>query len=64
MTQAYIVDAIRTPTGRRRGSLSQEHPADIGAHVLKALMERSDLDPMVVNDVMMGCVDAVGTSGW
>jgi acetyl-CoA C-acetyltransferase len=60
MTQAYIVDAIRTPTGRRRGSLSQEHPADIGAHVLKALMERSDLDPMVVNDVMMGCVDAVG----
>ncbi len=60
MTEAYIVDAVRTPTGRRRGSLSQEHPADLGAHVIKALIERNDLDPMAVDDVMMGCVDSVG----
>jgi len=60
MTEAYIVDAVRTPTGRRRGSLSQEHPADLGAHVIKALIERNDLDPMAVDDVMLGCVDAIG----
>ncbi len=59
-TQAYIVDAVRTPTGKRRGSLSEEHPADIGAHVIRALIDRNDFDPMAVDDVMMGCVDTVG----
>ena len=60
MTEAYIVDAVRTPTGRRRGSLSEEHPADLGAHVISALLSRTGLDPMVVDDVFMGCVDSVG----
>ncbi|HEX4016144.1 MAG TPA: acetyl-CoA C-acetyltransferase [Frankiaceae bacterium] len=58
--EAYIVDAIRTPVGKRGGGLSAAHPADLGAHVLKALMERSDLDPMAVEDVVFGCVDAIG----
>jgi acetyl-CoA C-acetyltransferase len=58
--EAYIVDAIRTPVGRRGGGLSTAHPADLGAHVIKALMERSDLDPMAVEDVVFGCVDAIG----
>ena len=47
MPEAYIVDTLRTPVGKRGGGLSQVHPADLGAHVLKALVERNDLDPMV-----------------
>ena len=58
--EAYIVDAIRTPVGKRAGGLSTAHPADLGAHVLRALVERSDLDPLAVEDVVFGCVDAVG----
>ncbi len=58
--EAYIVDAIRTPVGKRGGGLSAAHPADLGAHVLKALVERSDIDPMAVEDVVFGCVDAIG----
>jgi len=60
MTTAYIVDAIRTPVGKRRGSLAQEHPADMGAHVLKAIVERNDLDASRVEDVIFGCLDTVG----
>ena len=60
MPEAYIVDAVRTPVGKRGGGLSQVHPADLGAHVLKAIVERNDLDPMVVEDVVFGCVDALG----
>jgi acetyl-CoA C-acetyltransferase len=60
MAEAYIIDAVRTPVGRRRGGLSKAHPADLGAHVLKALIERNKLDPMVVEDVIFGCVDAIG----
>ena len=60
MPEAYIVDAIRTPVGKRGGGLSQVHPADLGAHVIKALVDRSDLDPMGVDDVFWGCVDTVG----
>ena len=60
MPEAYIVDAIRTPVGRRGGGLSTVHPADLGAHVLRSLVERNDLDPMAVEDVYFGCVDAVG----
>jgi acetyl-CoA C-acetyltransferase len=60
MPEAYIVDAVRTPVGKRGGGLSHVHPADLGAHVLKALVERNDLDPMVVEDVVFGCVDALG----
>ena len=60
MPEAYIVDAVRTPVGKRGGGLSQVHPADLGAHVLRAIVERNDLDPMVVEDVVFGCVDALG----
>ena len=60
MAEAYIVDAVRTPVGRRRGGLSGVHPADLGAHVLRALMDRSGADPAAVEDVIFGCVDAIG----
>ncbi|MFW6092584.1 MAG: acetyl-CoA C-acetyltransferase [Pseudomonadota bacterium] len=60
MAEAYIVDALRTPTGRRRGSLSEIHPADLGAHVLKALTRRNDVPPEEYDDVVFGCVDTIG----
>lgn len=60
MTDAYIIDAIRTPVGRRGGGLSGVHPADLGAHVLAALMARNDVDPAAVEDVLFGCVDTIG----
>jgi acetyl-CoA C-acetyltransferase len=60
MAEAYIVDAIRTPVGKKNGSLSKEHPADLGAHVLKAIVERNKLDPVVVDDVVFGCLDTLG----
>lgn len=60
MPEAFIVDAVRTPVGKRRGALSQVHPADLGAHVLKALVERTKLDPAVVDDVVFGCIDQIG----
>ncbi len=60
MAEAYIVDTVRTPVGRRGGSLSQIHPADLGAHSLTALMDRTGIDPGAVEDVMFGCVDTVG----
>ena len=60
MPEAYIVDAARTPVGKRGGGLSQVHPADLGAHVIKTIVDRNDLDPMAVEDVFFGCVDAIG----
>jgi acetyl-CoA acetyltransferase family protein len=60
MPNAAIVDAIRTPLGRRNGRLSGWHPVDLAAHVLGTLMVRHDLDPVVVDDVIMGCVSQVG----
>lgn len=63
MTQpntAYIVDAVRTPVGRRGGSLSRVHPADLGAHVISAVLERTGIDPMAVDDVIMGVCDQLG----
>jgi len=60
MSEAYIVEAVRTPVGRRGGSLSQVHPADLGAHAIKALMDRSGVDPNAVDDVVYGNVDSVG----
>jgi acetyl-CoA C-acetyltransferase len=60
MPEAYIVDAVRTPVGRRGGGLSTAHPADLGAHVITALVERTGIDPRVVEDVVFGCVDALG----
>jgi acetyl-CoA acyltransferase len=55
-----IVDAVRTPGGKRNGKLSGWHPADLSAVVLNALVERNDLDPALVDDVIMGCVMQVG----
>jgi acetyl-CoA C-acetyltransferase len=60
MADAFIIDAVRTPVGRRGGALSQVHPADLGAHSLSALMDRTGIDPGAVDDVMFGCVDTVG----
>ncbi|MCZ7534494.1 MAG: acetyl-CoA C-acetyltransferase [Acidimicrobiia bacterium] len=60
MTEAYIVEAVRTPVGRRGGGLSEVHPADLGAHVLRALVERTGIDPVAVDDVVFGCVDTIG----
>ncbi|MCJ7671467.1 MAG: thiolase family protein [Acidimicrobiia bacterium] len=60
MRTAVIVDAVRTPLGRRNGSLSDWHPVDLAAHTLRALVERNDVDPALVEDVLMGCVMQVG----
>jgi acetyl-CoA C-acetyltransferase len=60
MPEAYIVDAVRTPTGRRRGGLAHVHGADLGAHVLKGIVERNDIPDVDYEDVMFGCVDAIG----
>ncbi|HEX6311882.1 MAG TPA: acetyl-CoA C-acetyltransferase [Acidimicrobiia bacterium] len=60
MPEAYIVDGVRTPVGKRGGGLSTAHPADLGAHVITALVERTGVDPGVVEDVVFGCVDALG----
>jgi acetyl-CoA C-acetyltransferase len=60
MAEAYIVDALRTPVGRRGGGLGAIHPADLGAHVIREIVGRNDLDPLAVEDVVFGCVDAIG----
>jgi acetyl-CoA C-acetyltransferase len=60
MAEAYIVDALRTPTGRRRGGLAEMHPADLGGHVLKALVERNEVPADDYEDVIFGCVDTIG----
>ncbi|MFB6783910.1 MULTISPECIES: acetyl-CoA C-acetyltransferase [unclassified Streptomyces] len=60
MAEAYIVEAVRTPVGRRNGGLAAAHPADLGAHVLTALVERTGIDPAAVEDVVFGCLDTVG----
>ena len=60
MTEAYILDAVRTPTGRRRGGLSNIHGADLGAHVLKTLVDRNNIPDVDYDDVIFGCVDAIG----
>ncbi len=60
MPEAFIVDAARTPTGKRRGGLAHVHAADLGAHVLKALVERNPIPEVDYDDVMFGCVDTIG----
>ena len=60
MAEAYIVDAVRTPVGKRGGGLAPVHPADLGAAAITALVTRTGIDPAVVEDVIFGCVDAVG----
>ena len=63
MPNAVIVDAVRTAGGKRFGKLSGWHPADLAAEVLKALVERNNLDPGLIDDVIMGCVMQVGDQG-
>lgn len=63
MRDAVIVEAVRTPIGKRGGGLSSWHPADLSAHVLRALAERTGLDPAAVEDVVWGCVSQVGEQG-
>ncbi len=60
MPEAYIVDAVRSPTGRRKGSLAQVHAADLGAHVIKALLDRNAIPAEDYDDVIFGCVDTIG----
>jgi acetyl-CoA C-acetyltransferase len=60
MAVAYIVDAVRTAGGRRKGALMGWHPADLGAAVLDALVDRTGLDPAAIEDVILGCVSQVG----
>ncbi len=63
MEQAVIIDAVRTPVGRRGGQLSGWHPVDLTAEVLAALVARTGIDPAIVDDVILGCVDQVGEQG-
>jgi acetyl-CoA C-acetyltransferase len=60
MAEAYIIDAVRTAVGKRNGSLAGLHPVDLGATVWRGLFERNDVDPGAVDDVIAGCVDAIG----
>jgi len=60
MPEAYIIDAVRSPVGRRNGGLAKIHPADLGAHSIRALMDNVDVDPAAVDDVVFGCVDTIG----
>lgn len=61
MPEAYIVDAVRTPVGRKKGSLAGLHSADLGAQPIKALIARTGIDPNAVDDVIYGCTDTIGS---
>ncbi|UQS25902.1 acetyl-CoA C-acetyltransferase [Amycolatopsis thermalba] len=60
MPEAFLLDAVRTPVGRRGGALSGWHSADLGAHVIRAVVERTGVDPDLVDDVILGCTDTLG----
>ena len=60
MTTAVIVDAIRSPLGRRNGKLKNWHPVDLASEIMQHLVQRNDLDPALIDDVVMGCVMQVG----
>lgn len=62
MTEAYIVDATRTAVGRRKGGFAGSHPADMAAHVIKTVVNRHDIDPAAIDDVILGgCLDNIGS---
>jgi len=63
VTEAYIVEAVRTAGGKRKGALADWHPADLGGEVLNALVDRSGIDPTAIEDVVMGCVIQAGEQG-
>src|ERR1700755_1759005 len=60
VSEAYIVEAVRTPVGRRNGGLAQVHPADLAAHPIREVVDRSGVDPAAVEDVILGCLDQIG----
>ncbi len=60
MAEAFIAGAVRTPIGKRNGSLAGVHPVDLGAHALRALVDRTGVDPAAIDDVIMGCVSQIG----
>ena len=60
MTNAVILDAIRSPLGRRNGKLKNWHPVDLASEIMQQLVQRNDLDPALIDDVVMGCVMQVG----
>lgn len=60
MAEAYIIDAVRTAVGKRNGGLAKVHPIDLGVHAFRGLFDRVDIDPGAVDDVIVGCVDALG----
>ncbi len=60
LAQAYVIDAVRTPMGKRNGSLAHVHPIDLQAHAYRGIFDRNEVDPAAVDDVIVGCVDAVG----
>src|SRR6201988_2001969 len=60
MPEAFIIDAVRTPVGKHNGSLAKVHPIDLGVHAFRGLFNRVDVDPAAVDDVIVGCVDAIG----
>jgi acetyl-CoA C-acetyltransferase len=60
MPEAYIVEAVRTPVGKKNGGLAAAHPADLGAHVLTEVLDRAGVDPAAVEDVVFGCLDTLG----
>src|SRR5690606_7589974 len=60
VSEAYVIDAVRTPTGKRNGSLAALHPIDLGVHAFRGIFDRNDVDPAAVDDVVVGCVDAIG----
>src|ERR1700685_4288907 len=61
MAEALLVEAVRSPVTRRRGALAGVHSADLGAHVITSLIERSGIDPAAVDDVIFGCTDTIGS---
>src|SRR6201998_2490137 len=60
MAEAFIIDAVRTAVGKRGGGFAAEHPADLAAHVINAVVNRHDIDPAAVDDVILGCLDNIG----
>ncbi len=64
MSEAYIIDGVRTPMGRFGGGLSGVHPVDLGAHVMRGLAERTPIDPSEVDDIVWGCVGQIGAQAF
>lgn len=60
MSEAYVIDAVRTAVGKRNGSLAGIHPIDLGVHVFRSIFDRNDVDPAAVDDAVVGCVDTIG----